>query len=73
MFTLRGPSESCGELSVFDPGPRTSTAVARNDVRAAPLDGVLLRAWIADHPGSPSGYCACSPVGCVAPTTVCAT
>jgi CRP-like cAMP-binding protein len=24
--------------------------VALNDVRAAPLDGVLLRAWIADHP-----------------------
>jgi CRP/FNR family transcriptional regulator, cyclic AMP receptor protein len=51
MFTLRGPSESFGELSVFDPGPRTSTAMALNDVRAAPVDGVRLRAWIADHPG----------------------
>ena len=51
MFTLRGPSESFGELSVFDPVPRRSTAMALNDVRAAPVDGVRLRAWIADHPG----------------------
>ena len=51
MFTVRGPSESFGELSVFDPGPRTSTAVTLNDVRAAPIDGTTLRAWIADNPG----------------------
>ncbi len=50
VFTLRGPSDSFGELSVFDPGRRTSTAVALTNVRAAPIDGVLLRAWIADHP-----------------------
>jgi CRP/FNR family transcriptional regulator, cyclic AMP receptor protein len=50
LFTVRGPSDSFGELSVFDPGQRMSTAIALTDVRAAPIDGALLRAWIADHP-----------------------
>jgi CRP/FNR family cyclic AMP-dependent transcriptional regulator len=50
IFTMRGPSESFGELSVFDPGPRTSTAIAINDVCAVPVDGTVLRAWIARHP-----------------------
>jgi CRP/FNR family cyclic AMP-dependent transcriptional regulator len=50
FFTLRGPSESFGELSVFDPGPRTSTATAIGEVCAAPVDGATWRAWIASHP-----------------------
>jgi CRP/FNR family transcriptional regulator, cyclic AMP receptor protein len=50
LFTIRGPSDSFGELSVFDPGPRTSTAVALTDVSAAPLDGAVMRSWVADHP-----------------------
>jgi CRP/FNR family transcriptional regulator, cyclic AMP receptor protein len=50
LFTVRGPSESFGELSVFDPGPRTSTATALNEVCVAPADGATVRAWIADHP-----------------------
>ncbi|MGZ8690808.1 MAG: Crp/Fnr family transcriptional regulator [Aeromicrobium sp.] len=50
MFTVRGPSDSFGELSVFDPGPRMSTAIALTTVRAAPVGGAVLRAWIADHP-----------------------
>jgi CRP/FNR family cyclic AMP-dependent transcriptional regulator len=50
FFTMRGPTESFGELSVFDPGPRTSTAIAINDVAAVPVDGAVLRAWIARHP-----------------------
>lgn len=38
-------------VGIFDPGPRTSTAIAINDVHVAPVDGrPLLRAWIADHP-----------------------
>jgi CRP/FNR family transcriptional regulator, cyclic AMP receptor protein len=50
LFSLRGPSDSFGELSVFDPGPRTSTATALSVVRAAPVDGPVLRAWVAAHP-----------------------
>ena len=33
-----GPSDMFGELSVFDPGPRTSTATAVTDVRAVTMD-----------------------------------
>jgi CRP-like cAMP-binding protein len=47
---MRGPSESFGELSVFDPGPRTSTATAINDVCVVPVDGAVLRPWIATRP-----------------------
>jgi CRP/FNR family transcriptional regulator, cyclic AMP receptor protein len=50
VFSIRGPSESFGELSVFDPGPRTSTATALTEVSVAPVDGAMVRAWIADHP-----------------------
>lgn len=50
VFTIRGPSESFGELSVFDPGPRTSTATALTRVNAMPIDGDKLRAWITGHP-----------------------
>ena len=50
LYTVRGPSESFGELSVFDPGPRTSTATALSDVVVAPVEGLTLRAWIADRP-----------------------
>lgn len=34
LLTVRGPSESFGELSVFDPGPQTSTAVALTELLA---------------------------------------
>ncbi|WP_457142401.1 Crp/Fnr family transcriptional regulator [Mycobacterium sp. URHB0021] len=50
LFTVRGASESFGELTVFDPGPRTSTATALTEVSAAPVEGAMLRAWIAAHP-----------------------
>jgi len=39
-----------GELSLFDPGPQTSTATAVTKVRAAPLDRDALRHWLADRP-----------------------
>jgi CRP-like cAMP-binding protein len=50
FFTIRGPSDSFGELSVFDPGPRTSTTTAIDDVCVVPVDGTVMRAWIASHP-----------------------
>lgn len=50
FVTVRGPSESFGELSVFDPGPRTSTATAISDVSVAAIEGTTLREWVADRP-----------------------
>jgi CRP/FNR family cyclic AMP-dependent transcriptional regulator len=37
LFTVLGPGEMFGEESVFDPGPRTSCAVALTDVEAVCL------------------------------------
>ena len=39
-----------GELSVFDPGPRTSSATTITEVRAVSMDRDALRTWIADLP-----------------------
>jgi CRP/FNR family transcriptional regulator, cyclic AMP receptor protein len=39
-----------GELSVFDPGPRTASAITITEVRAVSMDRDGLRAWIADRP-----------------------
>jgi CRP/FNR family transcriptional regulator, cyclic AMP receptor protein len=45
-----GPSDMFGELSVFDPGPRTSSAVTITKVRAVTVDRAALRSWIVDRP-----------------------
>jgi CRP/FNR family cyclic AMP-dependent transcriptional regulator len=50
LLTIMGPSDMFGELSIFDPGPRTSTATAITEVRAVSMDRDALRAWIADRP-----------------------
>ena len=50
LLAVMGPADMFGELSVFDPGPRTSTAVAVTDVRLATMDRAALRAWIAKRP-----------------------
>jgi CRP/FNR family cyclic AMP-dependent transcriptional regulator len=50
LFAVLGPPEMFGELSVFDPGPRTSTAIAMTEVCAAPVDREILRRWIAIRP-----------------------
>jgi CRP/FNR family cyclic AMP-dependent transcriptional regulator len=52
ILAVIGPSEMFGELSVFDPGPRTSNAVTLTKVRAVTVDRAALRSWIADHPQS---------------------
>ena len=49
LLAVMGPSDMFGELSVFDPGPRTSTATAVTDVRLARMRAPL-RPWIEAHP-----------------------
>ena len=50
LVAVMGPSDQFGELSLFDPGPRTSTAIAVTDVRLARISKQALRSWIAERP-----------------------
>lgn len=50
LLTVLGPSDVFGELSIFDPGPRTASATALTAVSAMVMDREVLRGWIADHP-----------------------
>ena len=50
MLSLMGPSDMFGELSLFDPGPRTATAAVLTDARLASLAHTALRPWIKDRP-----------------------
>jgi CRP/FNR family cyclic AMP-dependent transcriptional regulator len=50
LLTIMGPSDMFGELSIFDPGPRTSSATTITAVHAVSMDRDALRAWIADRP-----------------------
>jgi len=45
-----GPSDMFGELSIFDPGPRTSAAVCVTEVTRATMDSQMLHDWIRAHP-----------------------
>jgi CRP-like cAMP-binding protein len=50
LLAVMGPADMFGELSVFDPGPRTSTAVAVTEVRLATMDRAAMRGWITKRP-----------------------
>ena len=50
MLSVMGPSDMFGELSLFDPGPRTATATVLTDARLASLAHASLRPWINDRP-----------------------
>jgi len=50
LLTIVGPSDIFGELSILNPGPRTTSATTITEVSAVSMDRGALRAWIADHP-----------------------
>ncbi|MEP6463199.1 MAG: Crp/Fnr family transcriptional regulator [Frankiaceae bacterium] len=50
ILALLGPSELFGELSLFDPGPRTATATALTEATMASLDHDELREWLRAKP-----------------------
>jgi CRP/FNR family cyclic AMP-dependent transcriptional regulator len=50
LLSVLGPGEMFGELSLFDPGPRTSTATAVTDVRLLSLGHNKVVPWISQHP-----------------------
>ena len=50
VFMVLGPGDMFGELSLFDPGPRASTAVAVTDSQVLGLGNVELRPWLTGRP-----------------------
>ena len=50
ILAILGPGELLGELSLFDPGPRTATAVALTDLTALGLGHAALRPWLTGRP-----------------------
>lgn len=50
LIAILGPGEMFGELSLFDPGLRTSTATALTDVAVLELSNEQLMPWLAGRP-----------------------
>ena len=50
LIAIMGPSDMVGELSLFDPGPRTATGTAVTDLRLARLRKSALRPWLTNRP-----------------------
>ena len=50
LFSILGPSDMFGEMSILDPGPRMSTATALTDVEAVGMDRAMLRECLASRP-----------------------
>lgn len=50
LLMVLGPGDMFGELSLFDPGPRTSTAVAITDSDVVGLSHDDLEPWLMAHP-----------------------
>ncbi len=69
LLTIMGPSDMFGELSIFDPGPRTSTATTVTEVRAVSMDRDPSSRGSTSVRRSRSSCCASSRAACVAPTT----
>ncbi len=50
LLAVLGPGEVFGELSLFDPGPRTATATAVTDSMVIGLGHESLRTWLTGRP-----------------------
>jgi len=50
LLSILGPGEMFGELSLFDPGPRTATASSVSDALCYELRHQALVQWVAAHP-----------------------
>ena len=50
LLAILGPGEMFGELSLFDPGPRTSTATSVSDSVLIGLGNDDLQPWLLQHP-----------------------
>ena len=53
LLSVLGPGEMFGELSLFDPGPRLSSATAVSETELVSLGHQALSAFLQDHPQVP--------------------
>src|SRR4029078_4301972 len=49
LLAILGPGEMFGELSLFDPGPRTATATSVGDCRVIGLGHDAFEPWLMEH------------------------
>jgi CRP/FNR family cyclic AMP-dependent transcriptional regulator len=50
LLSILGPGDMFGELSLFDPGPRTATATAIVDSKLLALANDQVIGWVKEHP-----------------------
>jgi CRP-like cAMP-binding protein len=50
LLSVLGPGEMFGELSLFDPGPRSATATAVTEARLYALSNENLKPWVQGRP-----------------------
>ncbi len=50
LLAVLGPGEMFGELSLFDPGPRTATATSVGDSVLIGLGHATMQPWLMQHP-----------------------
>ena len=50
LLSILGPGDMFGELSLFDPGPRTATATAVTDSKLLSLANDEVIGWVTAHP-----------------------
>lgn len=50
LLAVLGPGDMFGELSLFDPGPRASTAIALTDAEVIGLGNLDLNPWLTGRP-----------------------
>ena len=69
LLAVMGPGEMFGELSLFDPGPRTATATAVTDATLLGLGNADLQPWLTEPPRGRRRSCSPPwPAGCAGPT-----
>ena len=69
LLAILGPGQMFGELSLFDPGPRSATVTAVTDTSFASLSHDDLLRWLDGRPRSPAACSPSSPAGSARPTT----
>ena len=69
LLAILGPGQMFGELSLFDPGPRSSTATAVTACEIRTLEHDELMGWLGGRPEVALGLLGHSPLACAEPTT----